>query len=174
MEPRTFQAALQAAQRGDRAGAFQLMRQALLENPNYAPAWFWLSRLVDDSARQRECLERALAIDPNYAPARGDLENLRLRELLATARSIVVAEHTQEPRKIAIRLQQRRTAPAQDARPHFTCEAGEQRRKQQHQQHLRALHGEIEDHGHSASTVSSETSAQKTRLRYWRMVRNWR
>jgi SOS response regulatory protein OraA/RecX len=100
MEPRTFQEALQAAQRGDRAGAFRLMRQALIENPGYAPAWFWLSRLVDDSARQRECLERALALDPNYAPARDDLESIRLREVLATARSIVAAERTQEPRKI--------------------------------------------------------------------------
>jgi hypothetical protein len=100
METKTFQDALQAAQRGDRSGAFRLMRQALIENPNHAPAWFWLSRLVDDSARQRECLERALALDPNYAPAREDLENMRLREILANARSIVAAEHTQEPRKI--------------------------------------------------------------------------
>jgi SOS response regulatory protein OraA/RecX len=99
-EPKTFQAALQTAQRGDRAAAFQLMRQALIENPNYAPAWFWLSRLVDDPARQRECLDRALALDPHYTPARDDLENLRLRDILSTARSIVAAERTQEPRKI--------------------------------------------------------------------------
>jgi SOS response regulatory protein OraA/RecX len=57
-------------------------------------------------------LERALAIDPNYAPARGDLENLRLRELLATARSIVVAEHTQEPRKIGEYLVEQRVITA--------------------------------------------------------------
>ena len=74
--------------------------------------------------------------------------------------------------QVAIGLEQRRPSPAQQARLHLAHEAGEQRRQQQHQQHLRALHGEIEDHGHIASTSSSETSAAKTRLRYWRMVRN--
>jgi hypothetical protein len=63
-----------------------------------------MSYLVDDSGQQRECLERALALDPQYSPARDQLENLRLREILATARSIVVAERTQEPRKIGVYL----------------------------------------------------------------------
>jgi len=104
MEPRYFQEAIQTAQRGDRQAAYHLMRQVLIENPNYAPAWFWMSYLVDDSGQQRECLERALALDPQYSPARDQLENLRLREILATARSIVVAERTQEPRKIGVYL----------------------------------------------------------------------
>ena len=67
--------------------------------------------------------------------------------------------------EIAIGLDQRRALPAQQPRLHLAHEAGEQRRQQQHQQHLRALDGEIEDHGHIASTRSSSTSAQKTRLR---------
>jgi hypothetical protein len=100
MEPKHFQEAIQAAKRGDRPTAYRLMRQTLIENPSYAPAWFWMSRLVDDAAQQRECLERALALDATYTPARDELENMRLREVLATARSIVVAERTQEPRKI--------------------------------------------------------------------------
>ena len=41
-------------------------------------------------------------------------------------------------------------------------EAGEQRREQQHQQHLRALNGEIADQDHTASTSSRMTSAQNT------------
>ena len=104
MEPRYFQEAVRAAQLGDRQAAYNLMRQVLIENPNYAPAWFWMSYLVDDSGQQRECLERALALDPHYTPARDELENLRLRDILATARSIVVAERTQEPRKIGAYL----------------------------------------------------------------------
>jgi hypothetical protein len=104
MEPRHFREAIQAAQQGDRERAYHLMRQVLVENPSYVPAWVWMSRLVDDSGQQRECLERALAIEPHYAPAREALESLRLREILATARSIVVAERTQEPRKIGAYL----------------------------------------------------------------------
>jgi hypothetical protein len=104
MEPRYFREAIQAAQQGDRERAYQLMRQVLVENPGYVPAWVWMSRLVDDVKQQRECLERALALDPNYAPAREGLENLRMRNILATARSIVVAERTQEPRKIGAYL----------------------------------------------------------------------
>jgi hypothetical protein len=104
MEPKHFREAIQAAQQGDRERAYQLMRQVLVENPSYVPAWVWMSRLVDDTKQQRECLERALALDPSYAPAREGLENLRLREILTTARSIVVAERTQEPRKIGAYL----------------------------------------------------------------------
>ncbi|MFL5802481.1 MAG: hypothetical protein ACJ8CR_12170 [Roseiflexaceae bacterium] len=104
MEPRYFREAIQAAQQGDRERAYHLMRQVLVENPSYVPAWVWMSRLVDDTTQQRECLERALALDANYAPAREGLENLRLRELLTTARSIIAAERTQEPRKIGAYL----------------------------------------------------------------------
>ena len=104
MEPKAFQEAIQAARQGDRQLAFRLMRQALIENPGYVPAWLWMSRLVDDRAQQRECLQRALALDPNCTAAYNELENLRLQEILATARSIVVAERTQEPRKIGAYL----------------------------------------------------------------------
>ena len=79
----------------------------------------------------------------------------------------VLGQHdvlAQQPDEIAIGLQQRRPAPAQQPRLHLAHEAGEQRRQQQHQQHLRALHGEIEDHGHIASTSEQRAPApQKTR-----------
>ena len=55
--------------------------------------------------------------------------------------------------------------PPQEARLHLAHDAGQQRRQQQHQQHLRALHGEVEDHGHIASTSSRTTRAAKTRLK---------
>ena len=63
---------------------------------------------------------------------------------------------------VAIGLQHRRALAAKKPRLHLPHEAGEERRKQEHQRHLRALHGEIEDHGHSASTSSSVTSVAKT------------
>ena len=53
-------------------------------------------------------------------------------------------------------------------------EAGQQRRDGDDQRHLQQLEDEIDDQGHDASTTRSVTSAPKTTLRYWRMVRNCR
>ena len=70
-----------------------------------------------------------------------------------------------QPDEIAVRLEQRRALPAQEPRLDLAHEAGEQRREQQHQEHLRALDGKIEDHDHMASTRSKPTKAAKTKLR---------
>ena len=76
-----FQQAVQCARAGRRAEAYHLMRQVLLEDPQFVPGWLWMSGLVDDPRQQRECLERALALDPNNAHAKAGLEMLRLRAL---------------------------------------------------------------------------------------------
>jgi hypothetical protein len=80
MEPKQFEQAVLTAQRGDRESGYRLLRQVLLADPSYAPAWFWMSRLVDDAGRKRECLERALALDPGLKPARDALASLRAQE----------------------------------------------------------------------------------------------
>src|SRR5262245_9820823 len=84
MEPKLFRAAEEAAKRRDRTTAYNLMRQVLLENPTFVPAWVSMSMLVDDLGQQRECLERALALDSEHKLARERLEQIRVRELLAT------------------------------------------------------------------------------------------
>lgn len=100
MEPQNFQSALRAARSHDRTTAFRLMRQVLVENPAYVPAWIELSKLVEDSRQQRECFERALAIDPNNEAARDGLERLRLKEMLATFSVFASAEPKPVPRKL--------------------------------------------------------------------------
>jgi hypothetical protein len=80
MEPKQFEQAVQTVQHGDRTNGYRLMRQVLLADPSYAPAWFWMSRLVDNPARQRECLERALTLDPALNAAREALSSLRAQE----------------------------------------------------------------------------------------------
>jgi hypothetical protein len=100
MEPKLFRSAEAAAARRDIATAYNLMRQVLLENPNFVPAWVSMSTLVDDVARQRECLERALALDAEHKPARERLEQLRVKELLAT----VSRFEAPEPRMCSRRL----------------------------------------------------------------------
>jgi hypothetical protein len=69
-------------------------------NPPTDTAWLWMRRLVDDGAQPRVCLARALALDPHCQDARDGLENIRIREVLMSARSIVVAQRPQEPRKL--------------------------------------------------------------------------
>lgn len=84
MKPNNFRAAVQLAQRGYRTRAYQLLSQVLREDPTYAPAWLWLSGVVDDPIRQRECLERVLYLDPQCAHARAGLAFLGNTESGAT------------------------------------------------------------------------------------------
>src|SRR5262245_8882883 len=79
MELKQFEQAVLSVQRGDRVSGYQMLRQVLLADPSYAPAWFWMSRLVE-AGRARECLERALALDPNLKAARDALATLRAYE----------------------------------------------------------------------------------------------
>jgi tetratricopeptide (TPR) repeat protein len=100
MEQTSLQQGIEAAQRGDRERAYQLIRQALVEDSQHAPAWYYMSFLLDDNERQREYLEWALTLDPNYAAAREALDQLHIRQVLASARSIVAPEYQAAPRKI--------------------------------------------------------------------------
>jgi len=100
MEQTSLQQGIEAAQRGDHERAYQLIRQAILEDSQDAPAWYYMSFLLDDVERQREYLEWALKLEPNYAEAREALDQLRIRQVLASARSIVAPEHRLASRKI--------------------------------------------------------------------------
>jgi hypothetical protein len=100
MEHPTLEAGIRAAQSGDRETAYLLIRQAILEDDQYAPAWYYMSFLIDDETKQREYLEWALKLDPGYAEAKEALEQVRLRQVLASARSIVAPEYRPAPRKI--------------------------------------------------------------------------
>ncbi|HJZ47667.1 MAG TPA: hypothetical protein VKE41_10900 [Roseiflexaceae bacterium] len=100
MEQAYLQQGIEAARNGDRERAYQLIRQSIVEDPQHAPAWYYMSFLIDDVERQREYLEWALKLDPDYAEAREALDQLHIRRVLASARSIVAPEHRPAPRKI--------------------------------------------------------------------------
>jgi hypothetical protein len=87
---------VQTFKQGNREAARQLMRQVLLEDSRYIPAWLWMSALVDDVNQQRECLQRVLTIDPMNEPARRGLELLRLQES-AAAMSSAATQSGAEP-----------------------------------------------------------------------------
>jgi tetratricopeptide (TPR) repeat protein len=100
MEQTSLQQGIEAGQRGDRERAYQLIRQAILDDPQHAPAWYYMSFLLDDVERQREYLEWALKLAPNYTEAQEALDQLHIRQVLASARSIVAPEYRPASRKI--------------------------------------------------------------------------
>jgi tetratricopeptide (TPR) repeat protein len=100
MDQSSLQQGIEAGQRGDRERAYQLIRQAILEDPQHAPAWYYMSFLLDDVERQREYLEWALKLAPNYPEAQEALDQLHIRQVLASARSIVAPEYRAASRKI--------------------------------------------------------------------------
>lgn len=58
--------AKKAIQSGDRVAARVHLFHAIGADPWNEQAWLWLSTVIDDPDKQRECLERALRIDPDY------------------------------------------------------------------------------------------------------------
>lgn len=77
-----FHEAVQTLKAGQREKARELLRQVLLENPNHARAWLWMSGLVEKREQQKECLERALELEPGCEPAIKGLDFLRLQEFI--------------------------------------------------------------------------------------------
>jgi len=82
-EQNLFREAIRIFKQGDREQAHQLLRQVLIENPRYAPAWLWMSEFVETIEQKRDCLQRTLALDPSNEAARKGLHILRLQEASA-------------------------------------------------------------------------------------------
>jgi len=75
-EVQILQLTRQAIREGKRSEARQLLTRVLRDNPRSETAWLWLSAIVDDPAKERQCLERVLAIDPDNEIAQRGLAGL--------------------------------------------------------------------------------------------------
>ncbi|MBN1580129.1 MAG: hypothetical protein JXA89_05460 [Anaerolineae bacterium] len=70
--------ARKAIQQGDKVAARQLLLQVIRTDAKNETAWLWLSAIVDDLERERECLERVLKINPHNEVAQRHLRRLSL------------------------------------------------------------------------------------------------
>jgi Tol biopolymer transport system component len=75
-ETQILEKAIKAIQSGDRATGQRLLRQILQANPRNETAWLWLSLILDDPAKKRDCLERVLILNPDHRQARQALAQL--------------------------------------------------------------------------------------------------
>lgn len=71
-------------------------------------AWYWLSRVTDDPARQKECIENVLAIIPTHPDARRDKAILEGRLNPADIRANPLASGTAVAQSQAVAAQQSR------------------------------------------------------------------
>lgn len=71
-----IQAAIEAAERGERAAAALRLAEVLRADPGSEIAWWWLARCVDDPERRAYCLRRVLALNPLQVDARQALAAL--------------------------------------------------------------------------------------------------
>ena len=76
-EHKVLRQAREAIQRGDKAAARTLLGEAIRVYPGSEVAWLWLSAVVDDPERERQCLERVLAINPGNTVAQEHLQRIR-------------------------------------------------------------------------------------------------
>jgi hypothetical protein len=72
MQP-LVQSAVEAANRGQKKEAMELLKQALSANPNDVDAWLVVAAVVDQPERKRQCLNRVLSLDPVNQIARDEL-----------------------------------------------------------------------------------------------------
>ena len=63
--------------KGEMEQAYVLLAEILTVDCDNIDAWMMLAEIVEDIARQAECLQHVLRIDPTHAPAAAALENLR-------------------------------------------------------------------------------------------------
>ena len=68
-----FAQAREAISAGDREEGRRLLAAIIQADPTFAPAWLWMSAVLDEPDQRRDCLERVLALKPDNAAAKQGL-----------------------------------------------------------------------------------------------------
>lgn len=71
-----LKAGIEAARRGNKMAARQLLEQVVERDPNNELGWLWLASAVDTLEERQECLQNVLKINPNNPRAREALNRL--------------------------------------------------------------------------------------------------
>jgi DNA segregation ATPase FtsK/SpoIIIE-like protein len=98
-ETQALRRAREAIKQGDKATGQRLLLQVIKANPHNEVAWLWLSAIIDDPAKERDCLERVLAINPDNEVAQMHLTRLRQADLAQTQPTMTQPE--KEPATLA-------------------------------------------------------------------------
>ena len=75
-EQQALDLAREVIKQGDTAAGQRFLLQAIKANGRSEKAWLWLSAIVDDPAKERDCLNRVLAINPDNEVAQRHLAKL--------------------------------------------------------------------------------------------------
>ncbi len=65
---------------GDKTEAFKNFRLAIREDPKNVEAWYWMSLVVEDTDRKRDCLLQCLELEPTHSAALESLVRLERSE----------------------------------------------------------------------------------------------
>lgn len=79
-----YKAGKDAAQRGEKAKAHDLLRRAIEIDPYHEQVWLWLASVVDTDEDRRVCFENALRLNPQNAKAKTQLDRLEQKALEMT------------------------------------------------------------------------------------------
>jgi hypothetical protein len=74
--PSLFTQASEAAARGDKLAAKNLLDELVFSEPNNGQAWLLLAEVVEDRNEECDCLQQALAINPQNAAAQQKYDDL--------------------------------------------------------------------------------------------------
>lgn len=111
-----LRAGIAAAKSGRRERARDLLTRAVEQNESSAPAWLWLSSVVDAWQDREVCLENVLALEPDNAAALRGLEWVREQKELASPPAasespVVARSHTPVSLAAAILRREPDTVP---------------------------------------------------------------
>ena len=110
-ETQTLRLAREAIRQGNPSTAQGMLLEVVRANPRNETAWLWLSAIVRDPSRERDCLERVLKINPNNELARqhltrlGPLETPLVRSAPAPSQ---VSTPPSQPARVSEKIKKRR------------------------------------------------------------------
>lgn len=90
----SLQKGIEAARTGLMQDALAHLKEAVLEEPDNANVWVWLSAVIDDEDRQTLFLRKALEIDPYNLPAQRGIAFLESKKTKPPKPGETLADHT--------------------------------------------------------------------------------